>query len=413
MKLRIIGMIVVLCMMAVSASAMEMLDAEEYTDVPSVMTQDAVADIEVFSEKPVEPLRIVLQQPDETSMALLEEVYDFVWRQQNRPVRYYDEETQQKIQALIPDVDIDALHMTEFMAQEMHGQPGEGKEVVIERLLDVDYQPGQLAVVVLGYEMENGEYRWFPYLGEVPELGLIRYTVPEADYSLLHEQDQIIYHVLTTRVGKRGDVLTHSEIITEPNATPSKMAEDIVTIRRWYTENGETIDDLFRIYLVDRSEEMMREIERIGKFLSKENPEAPGSTNPVINWFPEDRVNEAKLLLGDEVNVEEMIVYDVVAAMQEGYKDTYGDVVTENVFTAVYSPECSMVVMLGFPLPEEELAEVEADQLDQVTHFEWYVQRAESVGDVVEIAFKQLVLPRMETEPAMLLVLSEPLEQAE
>lgn len=411
MKQSIFCLALILCMLFGGASA-EMMYDEKYTDVTSVMTQDAVVSLELFTEEPEEELSIVLQQPDEKSMALLEEIYDFVWRLGNRPVRYYDEETQQKIQDLVPGMDIDALHLTEFMGQEMYGNPIE--EVVAERLLDVDYQPGQLVVVVLGYEQEDGEYRWFPYRAEVPELGMIRYSIPEADYDEIAGRPQVIYHVLTNRVGERGDVLVRTEESQEPIGTPSKGYEDVSRIHYWYSESGEVIEDDFRIYLVDKTAEMMAEIDRIGAYLAEELPE--GETNKIIHWFPEERVSEAQLLLGD-VDCETMIGYDVEAVMSENYKDTYGDVATENRFAAAYSPERKMVAMLGFMLDEEELPDLPPEELEKVTHFEWFCLRTEAVGnetqeDIVEIVFKQLVIPEMESEPALLVVLSEPLDES-
>ncbi len=407
MKLRICCMAVLMLMLALSASAEQMIN-EEYTDVTSVMTQDAVVSIELISEDPEEELSLNLQQPDEKSMSLLEKIYDFVWREGNRPVRYYDEETQKKIQELVPEVDIDALYLTEFMAQDMHGVPR--GDVVIERLLDVDYQPGQLVVVVLGYEQENGEYRWFPYRAEVPEVGMIRYTVPKADYDELTPQPQVIYHVLTIRVGERGGVLSGYSV-DEPVTAPSKTVDDVTTIRRWYSSTGEVIEDTFSIFVVEKTEGMHEEIRRIGEYLSEELP--GGEFNRVINWFPEEIASQAQLLI-QEADAQELIAYDITAVMSRDYKDTYGDVATDSTFASAYTPDRRMAVMLGFELEEDELPDLPPEELDKVTHFEWFCLRAEAKDlDLVEIVFKQLVIPDMETEPALLIVLSEPYEPEE
>lgn len=408
MKQRICCLVLILCLLLGSACAEKMYN-EEYTDVTSVMTQDSVVSLELFSQESVVEPSVVLRQPDEQSMALLEDIYDFVWRLENRPVRYYDEETQQKIQDLVPGTSIDALYLTEFMSQEIYGEPTQA--VVVERLLDVDYQVGQLVIVVLGYLQEDGAYCWFPYRGEVPELGMIRYTIPAEDYLELTAQPQVIYHVLTTRVGARGDVLVHSDTNTVRIGTPSKGYEDISTVHRWYSTTGETIEDTFRIYLVEKTQEMEREINRISAYLAEELPN--GETNKIINWFPEERVHEAQLLL-DDVDREILIGYDIVAVMSEDYKPAYGDVATENRFTVAYSPERRMVAMLGFPLEEDELPDLPPEELEKVTHFEWFCLRTEALEneemeDIVEIVFKQLVIPDMETEPALLVVLSEPL----
>ena len=389
MKRKMTALILILVMIASWAYAREILD-EEYTDVPSVMTQDAVVSIEV--NQPELGCAINVLEPDEKSMELLEKIYDFVWREKNRPVRYYDEETQAKIQALVPKIDIDILHMTEFMRQEMFGQPEE--PVFVQRQLDVDYQPGQLVVVVLGYEEENGEYRWFPYRAEVPTIGMITYTIPVEDYELLVGQ-QVIYHVLTIRVGDRGGVLSRYEIVEEPVAVPSKDAGDIVQVRRWYSESGEAIDDTFRIFFVDKTNPMLVETQRIGEFIMEENP--------AIDWFPEEIQNQAKLLVGVEADVHDMLIYDIMAVMAEDYRDTYGDVATENVFASAYSPEYRMFAILGFPIEDAK----------ERPYFEWYCLRAESIDEIVELVYKQLVIPQMEIEPAMLIIFSEPLEPVE
>lgn len=382
MKRLLCCLALLLCLLTASACAEAILDSD-YTDVPSMMTQDSVVDMEV-----AEGCSITLLQPDEKSMALLEDVYTFVWEEKNRPVRYYDEETQRKIQALIPGTDIDALHMTEFMAQQMQGEPQD--TVKVQRLLDVDYQPGQLVIVVLGIEEENGAYRWFPYKGEVPATGLISYEIPVEDYACLNGQ-KVIYHVLTTRVGPRGDVLTYYEILPERYTAPSKDAGDIIRVRRWYAKNGNAMDDSFSIFLVDKTKLMEEEIQRIGQHLAEEKP--------AMTWFSEALQQEAQLLLPEGVDMKSLVIYDAVAVKSRDYKDTYGDVACEHTFASAYDPERSVVAMLGFPIQDAQ----------EAPYFTWYCQRADAIEDYVQIDYKQLLIPRMETEPAMLIVLSQPI----
>ena len=355
----------------------------EYTDVPSVMTQDSV----VYANAD-QDCEITLLAPYSEAVHLLQDIYDFVWHNDNRPVRYYDVDTQNKLQALFPEIDIDLFHMTEFMAQEMKGNPTE--EVSIERLLDVDYQPGQLTAVVLGYKMDNGEYRWFPYRADVKSLGLVTYKVPQAEYLELVGK-KIIYHVLTIRVGPRGGILINEEIYKEHVVTPSKGAQDIIRVRRWYTVVGDVIDDKFSIFLVEKTQPMQDEIARIASHLEKKNP--------AVSYFPEAIQDEAALML-DGVNTSDLLIYDIVALRAKDYKDTYGDVVTENLFASAYSPDSRMVAFLGFPV----------ENASEQPFFTWYCLRAESIEDAVEIAFKQLVIPEMEIQAAMLVVLSEPIQ---
>lgn len=382
MKRRIICLFLFVLFAFAAFGAAEELNGQ-YTDVPSVMTQDSCVSVEAD-----QGCEISLLAPYADAVRLLQDIYDFVWHEGNRPVRYYDADTQAELRKLFPEIDIDSFHMSEFMAQEMKGNPAE--DVKVSRLLDVDYQPGQTTAVVLGYKTESGEYRWFPYRADVKELGLITYEIPKEDYLELVGK-KIIYHVLTIRVGPRGGILIHEEVYTEQVGTPSKGFKDIVTVRKWYTAFGDSVEDQFSIFLVDTTEPMQEEISRIGEHVADEKP--------AVAYFPEELQDEAKLMLPD-VNTEEMLIYDVVALRAKDYKDTYGDVVTENLFAAAYSPECEMIAFLGFPI----------EGATSEPYFTWYCLRAESIEDIVEVAFKQLVIPQMETEAAMLVVMSQPIE---
>ena len=171
------------------------------------------------------------------------------------------------------------------------------------------------------------------------------------------------------------------------------------------------MDDTFGIFIVDKTAAMNQEIVRMGAFLS--GTDEQGSLNSIINWFPAELINEAQLLSGEEIDLETMIAYDIVAVISKDYKDTYGDVAAEIQFASAYSPECATLVMLGFPLTEEELAMIPEEELDSACRFKWYCLNTQAIDEGVEIVFKQLVLPRMEQEPAMLIVMSEPLNEVQ
>lgn len=391
MKKMAICLLLILCLLSGSALASDMnIVNEAYTDALSVMTQDAVLAFEAD-----DPCSVTVLEPYAEAMAMLEEIYTFVWKEENRPARYYDEETQLKITELIDGGDIDILHMTEFMGLELLGEPEE--TVPMGVLMDVDYRPGQLIVVVFALEQEDGDYRYFPYRGTVPSNGLIVFEVPADEYELIMAQ-RAIFHVLTDRIGARGHAVYQEEQNAQPAAVPSMSAGDLAQIRGWKSMSGETIDDQFSIFVVEKTKEMHDEIERIGLHLEE--------GGKAIEWFPEEIRAEAQLQLPVDVDVSDLVIYDVEALMAKDYKDTYGDVATESRFAAAYSPEYSMTALLGFPIEDAQ----EAPYLD------WHCLRAEALETVldedgcVEIVFKQLVIPTMEEEPAMLVVFSEPME---
>ena len=196
-----------------AASADSLVD-NDYTDVPTVMTQDSVAEIFAGEDCEVDAL-----QPDAESMTLLHSVYRFVWEEKNRPARYYDEPTQQKI-AELTGADIDHLHMTEAMRLQLTGEPE--KTVTVTMRLNVEYHVGQLIVVVLGVPQDEGGYVWYPYLGRVETLGEIKWDIPAADWAELckqfiqsaHSYTSISAIILSISARRRASLATISAIWT-------------------------------------------------------------------------------------------------------------------------------------------------------------------------------------------------------
>ena len=376
-----------------SAAAAESLIDDAYTDVPTAMTQDSVAELFANEDCLIETL-----QPDEESIALLDSVYRFVWEGKNRPARYYDVPTQEKISALIGGGDIDILHMTEAMRLQLTGAPV--NPVTATMRLNVEYRVGQLIVVVLGIPQGGGEYVWYPYRGRVETLGEIKWDIPVEDWTALCKQP-ISFHVLTDRIGPRGGRLWGWEEYHEKTPPAfSKDSGDVNGMRYWYSEWGEKIEDNFRVWLVDLTEPMQAEVLRIGEHVA--------AGKPILDYFPQERKAEALLMLPADVAPADLTAYDIIALMDENYKDTYGDVNVEIVFGTNYVPEKAMVILAGFAneeAPEEAFVE-------------WYVLRAEALppktegeeSDSVEIGLKQLFLPWMEEKPLMLVVMSEMLD---
>ena len=376
-------------MLFVSAAAAESLVDEDYTDVPTAMTQDSVAQLLATEDCLIETL-----QPDEESIALLDSVYQFVWKEQNRPARYYDELTQQRI-AELAGCDIDILHMTEAMRLQLTGTPE--NTVTATMRLNVEYYVGQLIIVVLGIPQGNGEYVWYPYRGRVETLGEIKWEIPVADWNELCKQP-ISFHVLTDRIGPRGGQLWGYEAYQEQTPPSfSKDSGDVNGLRYWYSAWGEPILDDFRVWLVELTQPMQEEVLRIGEHVD--------AGKPILDYFPEERKAEALLMLPADVAPADLVVYDIIAMMDENYKDTYGDVNVEVVFGTVYDPEKAMVILAGFPI----------EDATEAPFVEWYVLRAEALAKdgSVEIGLKQLFLPWMEEKPLMLVVISEELQPQE
>lgn len=393
-KLAMLLAVLVIMSLATTAFAAAIVNSE-YTDVPTAMTQDSVVSIEANELCKVEVL-----QPDDESIALLKDVYRFVWEEENRPVRYYDEETQKKISTLCRGMNIDILHMTEAMRLQLTGDPE--KTVTVDMELDIKYRPGQLVVAVLGDPQGNLEYNWYPYRATVPETGIIRWEMPAEEWEVLNQQP-ISFHVLTVRMGPGGEYLWGENSYPDSRKVFSKTSSDIYRTYRWYTESGTPIADDFRLFLVGLTDPMQQEILRIGEHVKEELP--------ILDFFPEERKAEALLMLPEDVMEADLVAYDIVALMDEEYKDTYGDINVELRFGTTYDTEKAVIVLAGF----------EDKDAEEQPYMEWYVLQAEAIEtikdetetDLVMVGLKQLNLPRMEEEPLMLMVISERLEPLE
>lgn len=393
-KLAMLLAVLVVMSLATTAFAAAIVNSE-YTDVPTAMTQDSVVSIEANELCKVEVL-----QPDDESIALLKDVYRFVWEEENRPARYYDEETQKKISTLCRGMNIDILHMTEAMRLQLTGDPE--KTVTVDMELDIKYRPGQLVVAVLGDPQGNLEYNWYPYRATVPETGIIRWEMPAEEWEVLNQQP-ISFHVLTVRMGPGGEYLWGENSYPDSRKVFSKTSSDIYRTYRWYTESGTPIADDFRLFLVGLTDPMQQEILRIGEHVKEELP--------ILDYFPEERKAEALLMLPEDVMEADLVAYDIVALMDEEYKDTYGDINVELRFGTTYDTEKAVIVLAGF----------EDKDAEEQPYMEWYVLQAEAIEtikdktetDLVMVGLKQLNLPRMEEEPLMLMVISERLEPLE
>ena len=128
---RIIASIMIGIMLMVTCAHAEYVVDKDYTDTPTAMTQDSVLRAEASQGCTVDTLL-----PSAESVALLEAIYDFVWREGKPPARFFDDETRQELQKLMGDVDIDTMHMSEMILMEVSGDPKE--DVTVEMLLDVD-----------------------------------------------------------------------------------------------------------------------------------------------------------------------------------------------------------------------------------------------------------------------------------
>ena len=387
MKKRILGIGLVLMLLTGSASAAVL------TDAPGTPTQDRAVALEARWEDEARTAYDLWELPaDHLTVNQAVDVYDFVYEQVNRPVRWYPEDTQKAIEAII-SVDPDALHMTEFIR--LHAaeiDPPTDLEVTMT--LTIDYQPGQLTVVVLGDTSDPANLVWTPVESRVIANGQVEFDVPQALMAQLQGED-LLFSLLTVRQGARGTV--EVETTEVPENLPSKQAGDTTRVVKTVARNGQALPDDFKIAIVPETEPIRREITQLGQFVTEQE-------QPALNWLPEEDQNRVRYLLG--VDGEALIVSDYVPLITENFRPTDGDAVGSFSFATPYSEGQTIVTALG--IPDEN-----ADSTDEIqngkTQMKWSVQPAiVRKGGVVDVVFDQLALIDMGTETGLLLMLSEP-----
>lgn len=387
MKKRILGIGLVLMLLTGSASAAVL------TDAPGTPTQDRAVALDARWEDEARTAYDLRELPaDHLTVNQAVDVYDFVYEQGNRPVRWYPEDTQKAIEAII-SVDPDALYMTEFMR--LHAAeivPPADLEATMT--LTIDYQPGQLTVVVLGDTSDPANLVWTPVESRVIANGQVEFNVPQALMAQLQGED-LLFSLLTVRQGARGTV--EVETTEVPENLPSKQAGDTTRVVKTVTRDGQALPDDFKIAIVPETELIRREITMLGQFVTEQE-------QPALNWLPEEDQNRVRYLLG--VDGEALIVSDYVPLITEDFRPTDGDAVGTISFATPYSESQTIVTALGIPNKN-------ADNADEIqngkTQMKWSVQPAiVREGGVVDVVFDQLALIDMGTETGLLLMLSEP-----
>ena len=383
---RILGIALALTMLVTAASAAVL------TDAPGTPTQDRAVLLTAAWQDEAKTAYDLAEMPaDQLTVTTATDVYDFVYEQGNRPVRWYPEDTQQAIAEMI-SVDPDSLYMTEFMRlHAAEAEPQNNLDAVME--LEIAYYPGQLTVVVLGDTSDPSAIVWTPVESKVVETGHVEFIVPQELMAQLQGED-LLFSLLTVREG--GSTTTVVVETTEvPQNLPSKSAESTTRIIETVTKDGETLPDDFELVIVPETDIIERELSLLKDYVTEQQQSA-------ITWLPEEDQNRARYLLG--ADGDSLIVSDYVSLITRGFRPTDGDAIGTISFATPYQAGQSIVTALGIPK-----ADAAADDTGDSTLMDWAVQPAiVREGGWVDIVFDQLALIDMDTQTGLLLMFSEP-----
>lgn len=386
---RCIAIAVLMMLMTVCCACAEIL-----TDAPGTPTQDIVLSLESFyMDEAKTPYDVQVMQADQLTMDTVSDIFEFVYKEKNRPARYFPEETQKAI-AEMYGIDPDILYMTEFMRlHKAEAKLQEDVQTVMK--VDVDYWPGQLIVVVLGDTSNPADIEWTPVMSRVTDTGVIEYDVPAELMEKLQGED-LLFSLLTVHAGGQGGFAGEKKTV-DPQKVPSKTAMDTIYVISATDASGKPLDRRFNLLVVNESDVIRKELYKIRKHIQEDA--LPASTH-----LPQNSQNEFNLLIGKKCNVQEMPVYDYISLITEGYQDTDGDCSAMLAFATPYKAGQTVITALG--LPREGATDSDP------TLMNWAVQRAEvKEYGMLEIIFDQLALIGMGEEKGLLLVFSEPIVQ--
>lgn len=387
------------------------LREQAYTNVPGTPTQNAVLDFTITAfpdtdEERTHPVTVL--QPDERIVASLTDIYTFVREQEQMPVRYFPEDVQQQVQDILGGSSrevVDILHMSEFfgiLPEAVTGEPLEGSV-----MLDADYTPGQLVVVLFGdtTAMESSEdltaIHWTALAAQVETTGTVTFSLPRELFDEIAEEEAL-FLVLTVRQGVGGlsDGGETGGSISE--FIPSKSVRDLtVEAGSFTTADGNALPEDFRIFLRSHTAASAQEIIRLQAFLAQESL-------PIAAYFSQTLQNQMSLLL-ENTSPDDLICYNANYLGAEHYVETYGDVIAGFRFATAYPEGSHLVCLLGTPKDPQPESQSQSPISPEETAFDWAVLRCESRDGFLWITFPQQQIPVMEQEGSLVLILSQPI----
>ncbi|MBQ7864974.1 MAG: hypothetical protein IJ350_01295 [Clostridia bacterium] len=389
---RLIAAVLALGMCLLSCPALaSSVHTSTYALAPANPTQENVREIQAaYQAEAPSPFHLITIEPTQLTVETLKDIFDFVDVDKRPPAQYFPEDVQEEMARIISG-DPDRLYMPEFMSV-MPETMQLDADVLVELHMHIDYRQGQLVLPVLGRETPEG-IEWKPLPAQVIEQkaddNIIRFTVP-GDVAARYAGAETLLAILCEKPGSGANAGGQTEPAKD-GFVPSKNASDIVYVASSNARNasGEAVD--CQIVIVPKTQPIELELGRLTNYFTQ-------PTKAPIRYFDEETVHETMLILS-EANVDTLLPYEITQVMVEGYVETYGDVTAQLLFPTPFTASKAIIAMIGIPDAQDE------------TIFHWMPLHAEKALHGIDITFSSSVLPTMMTDAALLLVMSEPIEE--
>ena len=391
---RLIAAVLTLGMILLSCPALaSSVHSSTYALAVANPTQDNVRDIQAAclpEKQPSSPFHLTTMAPTQLTVKTLKDIFDFVDVDKRPPAQYFPENVQEEMARIISG-DPDRLYMPEFMSLMPEAMQLDA-DILVDLHMYIDYHPGQLVLPVLGRETAYG-IEWKPLPGQVVEQkaddNIIRFTVP-ADVAARYAGAETLLAILCEKPGSGTDA--SEQIIPEQDEfVPSINASDIVFVESSNVRNGDGEPLDCQIVIVPQTKAITTELGRLTNYFTQPD-KAP------IRYFDEEAVHETMLILSG-TDIDTLLPYEITQVMVVDYEETYGDVTATFLFPTPFTADKAIVAFVGIP-----------DEQDD-TCFRWMPLHAEKAINGIDITFSSSVLPAMMTDAALLLVMSEPIEE--
>ena len=334
------------------------------------------------------------------------------------PVDYFtqSEAVSAELAALVPeDFDVNTLSVHEFTPLTASNYSADYGDVTATLTFATQYSPMQTLVAMVGVvtgEDEDGNpiVEWTALKAEAvadendPEKSSVKVFIPQTLQQALDSKDAMIAILSNDLVEATAEptVEPTAEPTVEATAepVPSKTTQDMASVTGVESASGAQVGEDFVIEITEEQTYSKSTLGVIATYTENNQATAAG-------YFTQSETVAEQIaeLLPEGFDAGTLVMYEFAPLTTINYDPAYGDVVATMVFATKYSPEQTLVALVGIVKGTDENG-------DPIV--EWTALKAEAVENeadpekgCVRVYFPQELLPEIENGNAMIAILSD------
>jgi hypothetical protein len=179
------------------------------------------------------------------------------------------------------------------------------------------------------------------------------------------------------------------------SSVPSRTTQDLAEVVSFAADDGTALATDFVIELLEDTESARKALTLLTDFVT-------GQGLAPARFFPEKVQEALRLLLPEGANLDEFVIEEFSPFDVQNYVELYGDVTATFQFATPYKDGQALVALIGLVTGTDE-------QGNPV--IEWIPAKAEAEGGFVKVHYPKALLIRLNTQEAIIAILSEKLPQ--